>query len=43
MMGVRLFKLKPLLIMLLTTFKKHGGLDESLSINESIILYYSRH
>lgn len=39
----KLFKLRPLLDMLGTSFKKHGGLDENLSVDESMIPYYGKH
>lgn len=39
----RLFKLRPLIEALNNNFGKHGGLDEHLSIDESMIPYYGRH
>ena len=39
----RLFKIRPLLNSLNENFKKHGGLDEHLSIDESMIPYYGKH
>lgn len=39
----RLYKLRPFLDNLGESFKKHGGLDECLSIDESMIPYYGKH
>lgn len=39
----RLYKLRPLITELNNKFKMHGGLEENLSIDESMIPYYGRH
>lgn len=39
----RLYKLRPLITELNNKFKIHGGLEEKLSIDESMIPYYGRH
>lgn len=39
----RLYKLRPLITHLNEAFLKHGGLDENLSIDESMIPYYGKH
>ncbi|KAG5861866.1 hypothetical protein JTB14_026684 [Gonioctena quinquepunctata] len=39
----RLYKLRPLVYKLNKHFKQHGGLEESLSVDESMIPYYGRH
>ena len=39
----KLFKLRPILRMLGVSFKKHGGLEENISIDESMIAYYGKH
>lgn len=41
--GDRLFKIRPLIDQLNNNFKKHGGLDENLSIDESMVPYYGKH
>lgn len=39
----RLYKLRPLITELNKNFRYHGGLEENLSIDESMIPYYGRH
>lgn len=39
----RLYKLRPLIDHLNKTFQHHGGLEENLSIDESMIPYYGKH
>lgn len=39
----RLYKLRPLIEELNQNFRYHGGLEENLSIDESMIPYYGRH
>lgn len=39
----RLYKIRPLISKLNNNFKKHGGLDENLSIDESMVPYYGKH
>lgn len=39
----RLYKLRPLLDHLNVVFQTHGGLEENLSIDESMIPYYGKH
>ena len=39
----RLSKLRPLLTLLESPFKKHGGIGGNLSIDESMIPYYGKH
>ncbi|XP_031352039.1 piggyBac transposable element-derived protein 3-like [Photinus pyralis] len=39
----KLYKLRPIIDHLNTTFKKHGGLEEQISIDESMIPYYGKH
>lgn len=39
----RLYKLRPLIDQLNQKFRKHGGLDENLSIDESMVPYYGKH
>lgn len=39
----KLYKLQPLIDKLNENFKKYGGLDENLSIDESMIPYYGKH
>lgn len=39
----RLYKIRPLITHLNEAFLKHGGIDENLSIDESMIPYYGRH
>ncbi|KAJ8913981.1 hypothetical protein NQ315_008973 [Exocentrus adspersus] len=39
----RLYKLRPLIIKLNANFRKFGGLEENLSIDESMIPYYGKH
>ncbi|XP_064480960.1 piggyBac transposable element-derived protein 2-like [Ornithodoros turicata] len=39
----RLYKLRPFLELLKAQFKRHGAIDEDLSIDESMIPYHGRH
>lgn len=39
----KLFKIRPVIDALNATFRKHGGLDEHISIDESMIPYYGKH
>lgn len=39
----RLYKLRPLVDILNKNFRKHGGFDEHLSIDESMVPYYGKH
>lgn len=39
----RLYKIRPLVTHLNQEFLKHGGIDENLSIDESMIPYYGKH
>lgn len=39
----KLYKIRPLLEALNRNFKNHGGLEEGLSIDESMIPYYGKH
>ncbi|XP_054259672.1 piggyBac transposable element-derived protein 2-like [Macrosteles quadrilineatus] len=39
----RLYKLRPYIDSLSNSFLHHGGLDENLSVDESMIPYYGRH
>lgn len=39
----KLFKLRPYIEALNSSFKRHGGLDENISIDESMIPYYGKH
>ena len=39
----RLYKLRPLISTLNENFRKHGGLAENISIDESMIPYYGKH
>lgn len=39
----RLYKLRPFIEALNTSFSVHGGIDEHLSIDESMIPYYGKH
>lgn len=39
----RLYKLRPLITHLNKTYREHGGLEENISIDESMIPYYGKH
>lgn len=39
----KLYKLRPIIDALNTSFANHGGLDEKLSVDESMIPYYGKH
>ncbi|KAH1013172.1 hypothetical protein HUJ05_012195 [Dendroctonus ponderosae] len=39
----KLYKLRPVIDILIDRFRKHGGLDENISIGESMIPYYGKH
>lgn len=39
----KLFKLRPYIEALNSSFKRHGGLDLNISIDESMIPYYGKH
>ncbi|KAH1009022.1 hypothetical protein HUJ04_001451, partial [Dendroctonus ponderosae] len=39
----KLYKLRPVIDILNDRFRKHGGLHENISIDESMILYYGKH
>lgn len=39
----RLYKLRPLITELNKNFRYHGGLEENVYIDESMIPYYGRH
>ena len=39
----KLYKLRPIIIHLNERFREHGGLEEHISIDESMIPYYGKH